>query len=79
MKAVEQENGRTMLMTDDGAPALVGLRVRASATAPNRLKAVLLAEADGQMVPMPFAQPTVPTNAKRKLNGVAVEFRMEMN
>lgn len=78
MQIAKQGNGRTMMLDDEGRPILVGLVRREATTAPEgtREKAMLIAEVDGGMVPLPFAIPTV---GKRKPHGVALEFRLEMN
>jgi hypothetical protein len=77
---------RGSILTVDGEPAVLGLLLRPSTTSPTRLKAVFALpvrreDEEGEpvldIVPMPFATPQLATEGEP--NGMAVEFRLEMN
>ena len=76
--------GRTILMTDEGMPALMQLTMREATTAAGRVKCALVTieNADDpdtrKIFPMPFAVPVMTPDGK-KPRGFTPEFRLEMN
>lgn len=77
LEATKQENGRTIL-TENGAPALVGLHLRPSTTAPGRIKAAFVAKDGGNVAAMPLALATA-CGCEKKPHGYSIEFKIECN